>query len=428
MRVCLVGSGGREHALALALARTAEVVVTPGNPGMPGTSPEGFPISVTDLAAPDVDAELFVIGPEQPLVDGLADRLRADGRLVFGPGADGARIEGSKAFMKELLDEARVPTARHGVFDDPAAARAFLHELPGPYVVKTDGLAAGKGVLVTESLAEAGADVDDKLSGRSFGEAGRRVVIEEFLAGVECSLLALCDGRRVVALPAAQDFKRVADGDEGPNTGGMGAYSPVPVVDDRIVDRVLDESVEPLVAALRRRGIDYRGVLYAGLMLTVDGPKVLEYNVRFGDPEAQVVLPRVDEDVTGLLTEAAAGALRTDPRPAPVAAVNVVLAAAGYPVSPRTGEPVEGIEAAGQVPGVTVLHAGTARDDAGAIVTAGGRVLGVRAVAPGLPEARRRAYEAVGLVHFEGMTYRTDIAAAAAALAGNGAEPAGARR
>jgi len=414
VKVCVVGSGGREHALALALGRTADVVVTPGNPGMPGRTPEGFAISVTDAPADQVDAELVVVGPEQPLVDGLADRLRADGRLVFGPGAEGARLEGSKAFMKDMLAEARVPTARYGVFDDPAAAKAFLRELPGPWVVKTDGLAAGKGVLVTDSMKEAEADVAAKLSGSAFGAAGTTVVIEEGMAGPECSLLALCDGTRVVPLPVAQDFKRVADGDEGPNTGGMGAYSPVPIVDDRLVDRVLDEAVEPLVAALRRRGIDYRGVLYAGLMLTADGPKVLEYNVRFGDPETQVVLPRIDDDVTGLLAEAAAGRLRTDPRASSSASVCVVLAAEGYPVSPRTGERIEGLTPAGEMPGVTVLHAGTALDAEGRFVTAGGRVLGIRAVADDLATARRRAYDAVPLLHWRGMTYRTDIARSAA--------------
>jgi phosphoribosylamine--glycine ligase len=239
LKVCVVGSGGREHALALALARTAEVVATPGNPGMadaPG-------VSVVEAPPEAIDADLFVIGPEQPLVDGLADRLRADRRLVFGPGADGARLEGSKAFMKEVLSEARVPTARYGVFDEVGSARAFLRELPGPWVVKTDGLAAGKGVIVTEDLAEADADVEAKLTGRSFGDAGRRVVVEEGLTGPECSLLAVCDGRNLRALSPAQDFKRVGEGDVGANTGGMGAYSPVPMVDDRLVDGVLDEIV-----------------------------------------------------------------------------------------------------------------------------------------------------------------------------------------
>ena len=413
-RVCVVGSGAREHALALALARSAEVVVTPGNPAMAGRSPEGFAISVTGAGPEAVDAGLVVVGPEQPLVEGLADRLRAGGRLVFGPGADGARLEGSKAFMKQLLGEAGVPTARHGTFDDPAAAKEFLYELPGPWVVKTDGLAAGKGVLVTESVSEAEADVDAKLSGTAFGEAGRKVVVEEGLAGVECSLLALCDGRNVLPLPLSQDFKRLEDGDDGPNTGGMGAYSPVPQVGHDVVDLVMDGIVEPTVAALRRRGIDYRGVLYAGLMLTDDGPKVLENNVRFGDPEAQVVLPRVGGDLTGLLAEAASGRLRSDPRPAPLSAVCVVLASSGYPGSPRTGEVIEGLEQAGEVPGVTVLHAGTALDDHGGVISAGGRVLSVVGLAGDLPAARRRAYEGVSRIDWSSMCFRRDIAAAAA--------------
>ncbi|MGH9018758.1 MAG: phosphoribosylamine--glycine ligase, partial [Acidimicrobiales bacterium] len=318
MKVCVVGSGGREHALALALARTAEVVVTPGNPGMAGTPAGGYRITTTPLAPESVEADLWVVGPEQPLVDGLADKLRADDRLVFGPGADGARLEGSKAFMKQMLDGAGVATARYGAFDEPRPALEFLAELPGPWVVKTDGLAAGKGVLVTDDRAEAAADIEAKLSGASFGEAGRRVVVEEGLAGPECSLLVLCDGTRIAALPVAQDYKRLEDGDRGPNTGGMGSCSGPGLLPDAdaLVDRILDEAVEPVVAALRRAGIDYRGVLYAGLILTADGPRVLEYNVRFGDPETQVVLPRVDEDLTGLLAEAASGRLRTDPRAA----------------------------------------------------------------------------------------------------------------
>jgi len=429
VKVCVVGSGGREHALALALARTAEVVVTPGNPGMPGAVAGGYRITVSDAPPETVEADLVVIGPEQPLVDGLADRLRADGRLVVGPGADGARLEGSKAFMKQLLAEAKVPTARFGVFDDPDDAVAFLRQLPGPWVVKTDGLAAGKGVLVTEDRQEAEADVRAKLAGESFGAAGRRVVIEEGLAGPECSLLVVTDGTRVVPLPAARDFKRLGDGDAGPNTGGMGAYSPVPDAPSAVVDRILDEAVEPTLAALRRHGVSYRGVLYAGLMLTEEGPKVLEYNVRFGDPEAQVVLPRLDDDVTGLLAEAASGRLRSDPRVAPEAAVCVVMAAEGYPASPRTGDPIEGLPAASEVEGVTVVHAGTRLDDQGRLVTGGGRVLGVTGVGPSLAAARQRAYAAVDHLWWRGAQFRRDVAAAAVAAAAPGppaAHPTGA--
>ncbi len=421
MKVCVVGSGGREHALALALARTADVVVTPGNPGMelPPDAPDGSPawgsgtITVSDAAPEAIVADLYVIGPEQPLVDGLADKLRGMGRLVFGPGADGARLEGSKAYMKEMLVKARIPTARSGTFDELAPATAFLKELPGPWVVKTDGLASGKGVLVTDSIDEARADIAAKLSGDAFGDAGRRVVVEEGLIGREFSLLALCDGRNIAALAPAQDAKRVGDGDTGPNTGGMGAFSPVPGVDHRLIDRVLDELVEPLVGALRHDGIDYRGVLYAGLMLTADGPMVLEYNVRFGDPETQVVLARLDEDLTAMLAQAAEGRLRTEPRFTSDAAVCVVLASEGYPAAPRLGERVEGLSLAGLLPGVTVLHAGTALDDEGRIVTAGGRVLGVVGQGVDQSEARARAYAAVERISWPGMQYRSDIAAGA---------------
>jgi phosphoribosylamine--glycine ligase len=410
MRVCVVGSGGREHALALALGRTSDVVVTPGNPGMPTVTEQGHRITVEEAPPEAIPADLVVIGPEQPLVEGLADRLRHEGRLVFGPGADGAKLEGSKGFMKDLLAEAGVPTARYGVFEDSAEARAFLRGLPGPWVVKTDGLAAGKGVLVTDSLGEAEADVEAKVSGDSFGEAGRKVVIEEGLEGPEFSLLVLCDGRRIAPLVPAQDYKRVADGDEGPNTGGMGAYSPVPVIDHRVVDRVLDESVEPTVAALRRHGVDYRGVLYAGLILTSDGPKVLEYNVRFGDPETQVVLPLLDEDLTGLLAEAASGRLRTDPKALAEASVCVVLAAEGYPSPTRKGDVIEGLESASVTEGVTVLYAGVAKDHLGRLVTDGGRVVDVTATATTIAEARSRAYRAAKLVNWPGMHHRTDIA------------------
>jgi phosphoribosylamine--glycine ligase len=410
MIVCVVGSGGREHALAQVLGRTADVVVTPGNPGITGTTPEGYTLTSVSTVPEAIDADLFVIGPEAPLVDGLADRLRAQGKLVFGPGADGARLEGSKAFMKGLLDEAGVPTARFGAFDDVAEAKAFLRSLPGPWVVKTDGLAAGKGVLVTESLAEAEADVEAKLSGAAFGDAGRSVVIEEGLVGEECSLLVLCDGERLAPLAPSQDFKRVGDGDAGPNTGGMGAYSPVPFVDDALVARLVDQAVAPLVALLQARGIDYRGVLYAGLMLTPDGPKVLEYNVRFGDPETQVVLPRYAGDLADLLAQVAAGKLTTTPRFVDDAAVCVVLASEGYPESPRVGDPIEGLADATGASETSVFHAGTRAGDGGEVLTAGGRVLGVTALGATIDQARSRAYDTVAKLGWPGMQHRTDIA------------------
>jgi len=402
VRVCVVGSGGREHALAHVLARTADVVVTPGNPGIPGS---------TSTPPTEVHADLYVIGPEAPLVDGLADRLRERGRLVFGPGADGARLEGSKAWMKEVLVHAGVPTARHGTFDDVASAVEFLKTLPGPYVVKTDGLAAGKGVLVTDSLEEAATDVRAKLSGSAFGEAGRTVVIEEGLSGPELSILAVCDGFNAVPLAPAQDFKRALDGDAGPNTGGMGAYSPVPVAGDDVVGHVMAKAVAPTLGALREQGIDYRGVLYAGLMLTADGPKLLEYNVRFGDPEAQVVLPRLSSSLAVLLAEAAAGALNDTPTFVDEACVTVVLASAGYPTSPRAGDVIEGIDEASALPGVTVFCAGVDQDGAGRLITAGGRVLDVTATGATVAEARERAYAAVDRIRWPGMQHRTDIAA-----------------
>jgi phosphoribosylamine--glycine ligase len=414
VKVCVVGSGGREHALADVLARSADVVVTPGNPGMARAG-----LTVTDAPPDEVESDLVVVGPEAPLVEGLADRLRAAGRLVFGPGADGARLEGSKAWMKRVLEDAGVATAAHGAFTDAGPAFAFLDTLSGLYVVKTDGLAAGKGVLVTESLADARDAVGAYLSGEAFGDAGRTVVIEEGLTGPELSVLAVCDGHRAVPLAPAQDSKRLGDRDEGPNTGGMGAYSPVPVADDALVDLVMGQAVDPTLAALRGAGIDYRGVLYAGLMLTPDGPKVLEYNVRFGDPEAQVVLPRFASDLADLLAEAAGGSLRSAPGFVDEAAVTVVCAVEGYPVAPRTGDVIEGLDEAAEV-GATVFCAGVDADHQGRLVTAGGRVLDVTALGPTIAEARATAYRAVNEISFPGCQARTDIAAGAAAVAAGG--------
>jgi phosphoribosylamine--glycine ligase len=406
MRVCVIGGGGREHALADVLSRDAEVVVSGGNPGIPGATP----------APPaEIEADLYVVGPEAPLVDGLADDLRARGRLVFGPGADGARLEGSKAWMKDLLASAGVPTADHATFRELDAALEHLDHQTPPYVVKTDGLAAGKGVIVTESLTEARNAVGDYLSGAAFGDAGRTLVIEEGLTGPELSLLVVCDGTRVVPLAPAQDFKRVGDHDEGPNTGGMGAYSPVPIVDDSIVDDVIDRFVEPTLDALRARGIDYRGIFYAGLMLTPGGPKLIEYNVRFGDPETQVVVPRLTSSLTDLLASAAAGDMRSTPTFASDAMVTVVCASEHYPATPRTGDRIEGLEAAAAIDGVSVYCAGVARHPEGSLVTAGGRVLDVCGRGPTIDAARRAAYEGVAAISWRGMHHRGDIALAAAA-------------
>jgi phosphoribosylamine--glycine ligase len=368
----------------------------------------------SDAHERDRHADLNVNPPEAPHVAGAAVRLRAHVPRVLGPGAAGARLEGSKAWMKEVVAEAGVPTARHAAFVDVEPALDFLRSLPPPYVVKTDGLAAGKGVLVTESLFDAEEEQKAKLGGVAFGDAGRSVVIEEGMAGPELSLLAVCDGHRAVALAPAQDFKRIYDRDKGPNTGGMGAYSPVPFADDKLIDIVLESFIAPTLAALRDRGIDYRGTLYAGLMLTDDGPKLVEYNVRFGDPEAQVVLPRLSSDLYELLVAAADGDLRAAPAPTFVddAAVCVVAAAAGYPGQPQTGQVIDGTDA--DLGDALLFFAGVARDADGRLVTSGGRVLDVVGTGPTIAAARARAYEALTKVTFAGMQFRHDIAATAA--------------
>lgn len=415
MKIVVVGSGGREAALAQVLARHHQVLVSPGNAGCPGSTA----VAVEDLVS-DASVDLVVIGPEQPLVDGLADRLRAQGVAVFGPGADGAQVEGSKAYMKDLAVAAGLPTARHGTFDNARDAEAFLRTLPGPWVVKTDGLAAGKGVLVAATIEAALADVNDKLSGSAFGDAGRTVIIEECLEGPEVSVFLVCDGHRAFALSAAQDFKRVGDGDTGPNTGGMGAWSPLPFLPQGFEDQVVREFAEPTLAELQRRGIDFRGVLYAGFMLTEAGPKLLEYNIRFGDPDSQVVLLRLTSDLGELLAAAAAGDLSSVPAPtfSDSTAVLVVAASQGYPVAPRLGDPIAGLEEAAALEGVTVLCAGVAADPAGdptgdgrALVTAGGRVINVVGMGPDPTIARSRAYDALGRISWPGMHHRNDIAA-----------------
>ena len=423
-RALVVGSGGREHALAWALRRSPsidEVVVAPGNPGVE-TVAERVDVAVKDpravaTLAAHLDADLVVVGPEEPLVAGVADAVADTGRLVFGPSAAAARLEGSKGWMKELLAGAGVPTAEHATFraDQEQEALAFLGTLDGLYVVKTDGLAAGKGVFVTESPGDAGDAVRRYLSGDAFGDAGRTVVIEEGLRGPELSLLVVCNGDPDGAVPLApaQDFKRIGDGDTGPNTGGMGAYSPVPVAGPELVEQVMAVAVRPTLHALAARGAPYRGVLYAGLMLTADGPKVIEYNVRFGDPECQVVVPRLASDLGELCTAAARGAALPPVTFDDDACVTVVLASGGYPSAPATGERITGLDAVADQPDVVVFHAATARAPDGALVTAGGRVLDVTAWGATVAAARRRAYEAAAAITWPGMQYRRDIAAAA---------------
>jgi phosphoribosylamine--glycine ligase len=405
----VVGSGAREHALAWAISKSANVVVTPGNAGIAAHG-----IACTATPATMLDADLFVIGPEQPLVEGLADILRAQGKSVVGPGKDGAQLEGSKAFMKEFLAASGVPTAEFGTFRVLDEAVAYLRTMNGPYVVKTDGLAAGKGVLVTNDFDEACADVRDKLSGESFGDAGTTVVIEEGLDGPECSLLVLCDGAKVRPLAAAQDFKRVGDGDQGANTGGMGAYAPMPSMSASLVGEAVTTILWPTVNELAKRTIDFRGVLYAGIMLTSKGPKLLEYNVRFGDPETEVLVPLYGDQLFDLLTRVASGSLGDEVVPASGSAVTVVLASHGYPATSRHGDVISGLGLDGQlaaaIDGVLIFHAGTALNDGGQFVTAGGRVLAVTAVGESLTQSRRRAYEAAALITFEGKVMRTDIA------------------
>jgi phosphoribosylamine---glycine ligase len=425
VKVVVVGSGGREHALVSGLARSSEVdelVAAPGNPGMEELARcvalDAEDAGAVARLADEVDADLVIVGPEVPLVNGTVDAVEARGRRAFGPCAAAARLEGSKAWMKSVLARAGVPTARHGTFPDTdaGAALAFLETLDGLYVVKTDGLAAGKGVVVTESIAEAREAVGAYLSGSAFGDAGRTVVIEEGITGPELSLLVVCNGDvdDAVPLAPAQDFKRIGVGDSGPNTGGMGAFSPVSIAGSDLVDHMMNDAVLPTLRLLEREGIPYRGVLYAGLMLTADGPKVLEYNVRFGDPECQVVVPRLATDLAVLCHAAAGG------EPMPVvefhdnACVTVVMASEGYPASPRVGDAITGIDAAREIDGVTVFHAGTARAADGSLRTAGGRVLDVTATGPTVADARANAYAAAARITWPGAYYRPDIAEVAA--------------
>jgi phosphoribosylamine---glycine ligase len=419
VRVLVVGGGGREHALCWRLAQdptVTRVLAAPGNAGIAQVAG-----CVPDVAADDVDGmvdlidrsdvDLTVVGPEVPLVAGLADRLRKAGRNVFGPNAAAARIEGSKAFAKEVMARRGVPTARWGAFDDVRKAAAFVDELGGAAVVKADGLAAGKGVVVAHERADAIRAIEDSLVAGAFGEAGRTVVVEELLEGPEVSVFAVTDGHGNCALlDAVQDHKRIGDGDTGPNTGGMGAYSPVPALDQATATWILDTGIAPVVDELR----PYRGVLFAGMMLTADGPKVLEFNCRFGDPEAEVLLPRMPYSVGTLLHACATGRLAYEAGHANFdegAAVTVVVASEGYPGPYETGRRILGVEEAEMIDGVTVFHAGTARDEAGALVTSGGRVLAVTGQGDTLSEARERAYHGVSRIHFDGMRYRSDIAA-----------------
>ncbi len=403
-RIVVVGSGGREHAICDVLVREGyHVIATPGNVGISKSA------ECTDQDPRQLTADLFVIGPEAPLVEGLADDLRAQSKLVFGPGRSGALLEGSKDFMKEVAAAANVPTARYATFTDVDDAISYLSNKVGPYIIKTDGLAAGKGVLVTSDLESAIEDVRAKLSGASFGQAGTKVIIEDFLSGREVSVLAILDGERAVLLPAAADHKRLNDGDLGPNTGGMGAFAPVEWFDESLQQQTMDRIIAPVIQELKGRGIDYRGVLYAGLMVNDDGPSLVEFNVRFGDPEAQVVIPLLEGGFGSVLFAAAGGDLsQVDLKPNGAGAV-VVMSASGYPNSPRRGDKIVGLAAIEDNSAVRVYHSGTSVDQDGDLVTSGGRVLGITALGKSKEEALERAYAAVSRVAFDGAHYRRDI-------------------
>lgn len=418
MKVLLVGGGGREHALAWGLSRSdsvEELFAAPGNAGIAQLA-HCEPINATDARAlgdyaQSHNIDLVVVGPEAPLVAGLADDLASRGLAVFGPSGAAARIEGSKAWAKDVMRAAGIPTAEARSFDALQPALAFLREFGAPCVVKADGLAAGKGVTVCETLEEAAEAVRACLEERAFGEAGATVVIEECLVGEEISVFCATDGTNVVPLGSAQDHKRLLDGDGGPNTGGMGAYSPVAHLD--VIDRVVDETFEPLVAEMSRRGAAFRGVLFGGFMAGAGGPKVLEFNCRFGDPETQVLIPRLESDLGELLNACARGdVLGIKPQWSPQAAACVVLAGKGYPARSDKGTPVRGLEEAELMHDVIVFHAGTSFDG-GRVVTAGGRIFGVTGLGKDLPAARSRAYEAAGVIDFDGMQMRGDIGARA---------------
>jgi len=417
MKVLVVGGGGREHALCWAIAASpllTRLWCAPGNAGIADVA-ECVPIGAEDIPAlvafaRDQAVDLVVCGPEAPLTLGLADACAAAGIKCFGPSAAAAQLEGSKAFTREVADAAGAPGARWARFTDSAAAKAYIRAQGAPIVVKADGLAAGKGVVVAASVDEAEAAITDIMESRIHGESGATVLVEECLAGQEISFFALCDGTHAIPLGAAQDHKRVGDGDTGPNTGGMGAYSPPPVFTDTLRDDVMARIIRPVLAEMARRGAPFRGVLFAGLMIAADGPRLIEFNVRFGDPECQALMVRLRSDLLPALLAACDGELAAfDLRWEPLHSLTVVMAARGYPGAYAKGSEIGGLERAAQVPGVQVFHAGTARREDGALVATGGRVLGVTATGTTLAEAQAAAYAAVDAIDWPGGFCRRDI-------------------
>ena len=417
MKVLLLGGGAREHAIGWKLSRSAlltSLTSLPGNPGLAELGPVVDGISPNDpgavaALARQQEVDLVVVGPEAPLAAGVVDALTRQGIRVFGPTRSAARLESSKSFAKEIMRRSGVPTAHSATFSDRQPAVEYLDGQPGPYVVKADGLAAGKGVLVTDNRVEAATWIDRCLGGE-FGEAGRTVVIEDYLAGPEVSVFALCDERDAVPLQPARDYKRLGEGDQGPNTGGMGCYSPVDDLPAGLIDWTLAHVMRPVLNQMASEGTPYRGFLYAGLVLTDQGPQVLEFNCRLGDPETQVVLPLLESDLMEALVACLEGdAQSLDLQWSNDAAVDVVLAAAGYPANPQIGDPITGIATATEKPGVLVFQAGTIRQE-GKLVTNGGRVINVVGTGPTLPEARRRAYTAAEGIRFRGKQNRPDIA------------------
>ncbi|HVQ77701.1 MAG TPA: phosphoribosylamine--glycine ligase [Candidatus Binatia bacterium] len=427
MKVLLVGGGGREHALAWKMAGSPRLGTLLAAPGNPGIARHARCVPIKDDAIEDLldlarreGVDLTVVGPELPLSLGLADRFRAAGLPVLGPSASAARIESSKVFAKELMARHGVPTARFAVFRDVGRARAFCREIGAPLVVKADGLAGGKGVIVCQTLAEADRALSACLEERRFGPAGLTVVVEEFLRGEEASLFVLTDGRDAISLGVAQDHKTVYDGDQGPNTGGMGAYAPTPLLPSAAADEVMAAVVRPVLSAMAAEGAPYAGILFVGLMLTDGGPRVIEFNCRFGDPEAQALLPLLDEDCLALFEATASGTgLPARLRWAPAVSVCVVMASAGYPGGHGRGRAIDGVEAAEGLPGVRVFQAGTALRE-GRLVTAGGRVLGVQATGADLAGAIAAAYAGVDRIRFEGAHYRRDIGRRAQVRVGRG--------